>query len=52
MTAILVPLYQLYAEYNVSDRSWRLISGPASYEFLADYLAQQIVATLRELYRV
>lgn len=42
----------LYAEYEVSDRSFGLISRPGYYQFLADYLAQEIVAALKDLYTV
>jgi hypothetical protein len=46
------PAIAMYGEYKVSDRSWGLISRPGYYHILADYLAQQIVATLKDLYRV
>lgn len=46
------PAIVMYGEYKVSDRSWGLISRPGYYHILADYLAQQIVATLKDLYRV
>ena len=42
----------MYGEYKVSDRSWGIISRPGYHEILADYLARQIVASLRELYKV
>ena len=42
----------MYAEYEVNDRSWGLISRPGYHQFLADYLAQEIVAVLKELYHV
>lgn len=42
---------EMYGEYKVSDRSWGLISRPGYYQSLADYLARQIVATLKDLYR-
>lgn len=41
----------MYAEYEVSDRSFGLISRRGYHQFLADYLAQEIVAALRDLYR-
>ena len=46
------PVITMYGEYQVNDRSWGLISRPGYYHMLADYLAQQIVVTLKELYRV
>ena len=42
----------LYGEYNVTDRSWGLISRRGYHQILADYLARQIVTALRDLYRV
>lgn len=42
----------MYGEYRVSDRSWGLISRPGYYQILADYLAREIVTTLKDLYRV
>jgi len=42
----------MYGEYKVNDRSWGLISRPGYYHLLADYLAQQIVASLKDLYKV
>ena len=46
------PAIVTYGEYKVSDRSWGLITRTGYYHMLADYLAQQIVATLKDLYRV
>ena len=46
------PVLHMYSEFKVSDRSWGLISRPGYYQSLADYLARQIVATMRDLYRV
>ena len=46
------PAMMMYGEYQVNDRSWGVISRPGYYHMLADYLAQQIVATLKDLYRV
>lgn len=46
------PAMMMYGEYRVNDRSWGVISRPGYYHMLADYLAQQIVATLKDLYRV
>ena len=40
----------LYAEFTVNDRSLGLISRPGYHRFLAEYLAQMIVAALQELY--
>ena len=42
----------MYAEYEVNDRSVGLISRPGYHHFLADYLAQEIVAVLKDLYHV
>jgi len=46
------PAMMMYGEYQVNDHSWGLISYPGYYHMLADYLAQQIIATLKDLYRV
>ena len=46
------PVITMYGEYKVTDRSWGLISRPGYYHMLADYLAQQIVASLKDLYRM
>jgi len=42
----------MYAEYEVNDRSFGLISRAGYHQFLADYLAQEIVAVLKDLYHV
>lgn len=42
----------MYSEYKISDRSWGLISRPGYHQSMADYLARQIVATLKDLYRI
>lgn len=42
----------MYGEYKISDRSWGIISRPGYQQILADYLAGQIVSTLKDLYRV
>ncbi|HLO15402.1 MAG TPA: hypothetical protein VK206_11265 [Anaerolineales bacterium] len=42
----------MYGEYKVSDRSWGIISRPGYHQILADYLAREIVTTLKDLYRV
>jgi hypothetical protein len=41
----------VYGEYIVRDRSWGLISRPGYHQILADYLAQQIAAVLKDLYK-
>lgn len=41
----------MYAEYEVSDRTLGLISRPSYHQFLADYLAKEIVAALKDLYK-
>jgi hypothetical protein len=46
------PAMMMYGEYKVNDRSWGVISRLGYYHLLADYLARQIVATLKNLYRV
>lgn len=46
------PALAMYGEYKVSDRSWGLISRPGYHQHLANDLAKQIVATLKDLYRV
>jgi len=40
----------MYAEYEVKDRSFGLISRPGYHQFLADFLAQEIVTALKDLY--
>jgi hypothetical protein len=42
----------LYTEYEVSDRSLGLISRPGYHQYLADYLAQEIVQALKNLYNI
>ncbi|HKG53982.1 MAG TPA: hypothetical protein VKB04_06950 [Anaerolineales bacterium] len=42
----------LYTEYEVNDRSSGLISRPAYHRYLADYLAQEIVQALKNLYNI
>lgn len=44
------PALNMYGKYRVSDFSWGLMSRPGYYQILADYLAQQIVAALKDLY--
>jgi hypothetical protein len=46
------PVLNMYGEYDVSDSSWGLISRPSYYQTLAEYLAREIVRTLKDLYRV
>ncbi|MGE5223622.1 MAG: hypothetical protein ACM3PY_14385 [Omnitrophica WOR_2 bacterium] len=46
------PALMMHTEYKVSDRSWGLISRPGYHQILADYLAQQIVASLKDLYKI
>lgn len=46
------PVLNMYGEYEVSDRSWGLISRPSYYQTLAECLAREIVSTLKDLYRV
>lgn len=42
----------LYTEYEVSDRSFGLISRPGYDGYLADFLAQEIVQALKNLYNI
>lgn len=42
----------MYAEYEVNDLSLGLISRPGYHQFLADYLTQEIVTALKDLYNV
>ncbi|HLO15804.1 MAG TPA: hypothetical protein VK206_13310 [Anaerolineales bacterium] len=46
------PALHMYSDYKVSDRSWGLISRQGYHQILADYLAQQIVASLKDLYKM
>lgn len=43
-------ILNMYAEYEVNDRSVGLISRLGYHQFLADYLAQEIVTALVDLY--
>jgi len=42
----------MYAEFDINDRSWGLISRLGYHEYLADYLAQEIVQILKTLYHI
>jgi|GEM_PF-2415665 len=42
----------LYTEYEGTDRSYGLISHPGYHQYLADYLAQEIVQALKNLYNI
>jgi hypothetical protein len=46
------PALNMSAEFKVSDRSWGLISRLGYHQILADYLAQHLVAALKDLYKV
>jgi len=46
------PALNMYGEYEVRDSSWGLMSRPGYYQILADYVAQQIVSALKDLYGV
>jgi hypothetical protein len=46
------PVLNMNGEYEVNDRSWGLISRPGYYQTLAEYLAREIVSTLKDLYGV
>lgn len=45
------PALTMSAEYKIQDRSWGLISRPGYHQLLADYLAKNIIATLKDLYQ-
>lgn len=42
----------LYTEYEVSDRSFGLISRPGYDRYLAEYLAREIIQALKNLYNI
>ena len=42
----------LYVEYEVSDRSFGLISRLGYHQYLADYLAQEIIPAMKNLYNI
>jgi len=42
----------LYTEYEINDRSFGLISRPGYHRYLANYLAQEIVQALKNLYNI
>jgi len=42
----------MYVEFDVSDRSLGLISRLGYHRYLADYLAQEIVQALKNLYKI
>jgi len=42
----------LYTDYEVSDRSFGLISRLGYHQYLADYLAQEIIQALKKLYNI
>jgi hypothetical protein len=42
----------LYTEYKVNDWSFGLISRPGYHRYLANYLAQEIVQALKNLYNI
>jgi hypothetical protein len=46
------PVLNTYGEYELSDPSWGLISRTSYYQTLAEYLAREIVSTLKDLYRI
>lgn len=45
------PAINMFAEYQVSDRSWGILSRPGYYQVLADGLAVKIVEALSKLYQ-
>ena len=42
----------LYTEYEITDRSFGLISRPGYYQYLAEHLAQELVQALKNLYNI
>jgi hypothetical protein len=46
------PALIMDGEYKISDRSWGLISRIGYHQILADYLAHEIVAAVKDLYKV
>jgi len=44
------PVLVMSGEYKFADRSWGLMSRPGYHHFLAEYVARQIVASLKDLY--
>lgn len=44
------PVLTLSADYQMSDRSYGLMSYPGYHQFLADYLAQSITETVKKAY--
>jgi len=47
-----VDVANMYAEFDVNDRSLGLISRPGYHQYLADYLTQEIVQALKTLYKI
>ena len=45
------PAVNMSAEYQVSDRSWGILSRPGYYQVLADSIARGIVEALSKLYQ-
>ncbi len=43
---------KMYAEYDVDDLSFGLISRQGYHQYLADYFAQEIIAALKNLYKI
>ena len=42
--------FNIYAEYKIQDSSWGLISRQGYHQMLADYLAEYIVASLKDIH--
>jgi hypothetical protein len=42
----------MYAEYDVDDRSLGMISRPGYHQYLADFTAQEILDALKQLYKM
>jgi hypothetical protein len=45
-------ILNMNCKYKINDCSWGLISRPGYHQILADYIARQIIAALKDLYRV
>ncbi len=43
---------KMYGEYEVNDLSWGLISRQGYNQYLADYLTQEIITALKNLYKM
>ena len=46
------PALSMHGDYKVTDSSWGLISRPGYHQILADYMAREIIAALKDVYQV